>query len=111
MLSVNMPGSAAIVLSEAAKILRLDFIELDRVFEHYFDVGNARKELNTLMGQNGYGATSIVLNLTPIIALNVLILLATIIVSCSNMSVITDPNRLSKPIINGHSEPRTLSPS
>ena len=41
MLNLSMPGSAAIVLSEVAKALRLDFIPLRRVLDEYFDVGAA----------------------------------------------------------------------
>jgi len=41
MLNLNMPGSAAIVLTEAAKALRLDFIPARRILDEFFDVGAA----------------------------------------------------------------------
>ena len=41
MVNVNMPGSSAIVLAEAAKILRLDMIPLRRVLDDNFDVGSS----------------------------------------------------------------------
>mmetsp|Transcript_5486 Transcript_5486/g.7332 ORF Transcript_5486/g.7332 Transcript_5486/m.7332 type:complete len:366 (-) Transcript_5486:1025-2122(-) len=105
-----MPGSSAIVLSEAAKILRLDFIPLERAFSDNFDIGTSNKQLNTLMGQNGYSATSILLNLAPYIAIYALILIANIVIKCMSAAYL-DPNKRVRPVINGHSEPRLLTGS
>ena len=110
MLNVNMPGSAAIVLTEAAKILRLDMIPLRRVLDDNFNVGGAGNALNMIMEQNGYAASSILLNLAPIIAIYTLLLLAQIIVKCMS-SPYSDPNKVPRPMINGHSEARTLTAS
>lgn len=110
MLNVNMPGSAAIVLTEAAKILRLEMIPLRRVLDDNFNVGGAGNALNMIMEQNGYAASSILLNLAPIIAIYTLLLLAQIIVKCMS-SPYSDPNKVPRPMINGHSEARTLTAS
>ena len=50
LLSINMPGSSAIVLTEAAKVLRLEFIPLHDLWGEYLDIGDADKELDMLMG-------------------------------------------------------------
>lgn len=39
MVNVAMPGSAAIVLTEVAKILRLSFIPINQILIDNFDVG------------------------------------------------------------------------
>ena len=41
LLNVNMPGSSAIVLSEAAKALRLDHFQTERIWKEFFEIGNS----------------------------------------------------------------------
>ena len=105
-----MPGSIAIVLSEAVKALRLDFIPLDRIWKEYMDIGNSDKELNMLVGQNGYSATSILINLAPYITIYVLILIANVVKKCMSQAYL-DPTKKGKAMITGHSEPRILTGS
>jgi len=110
LVNVNMPGSAAIVLSEAAKILRLDFLPLRLVFDTV-DVGNANTALNSLMHQNGYTSTSILLNLTPLVALYLLLFLVSLISKCAEKASIADDEKKPKQMINGRNFVRQLTAS
>ena len=109
MLNVTMPGSAAIVLTECAKILRLnfDFLSVEDLFIDYLDVGNSDKPLNTLVAQNGYMYTSILLNMTSFFIIYIVLFLALVISKCFDSSDIT--SKSPKPMINGRTSVRSLS--
>ena len=110
LLNVNMPGSSAIVLSETAKVLRLDFVPLSAVFDS-LDVGSANTALNSLMHQNGYKSTAFLLNVTPLIALYLLLCLLSLITKCADTAHITGEDKKAKPTINGRTDVRHLSAS
>lgn len=108
LLNVNMPGSSAIVLSEAARVIRLDFIPLSGVFDSV-DLGNANKSLSSLMHQNGYEATSILLNLTPLLAMYLVLFIVSLIAKCTDSTHVTSDEKKEKPMINGRTDVRYLS--
>ena len=81
MVNVTMPGSAAIVLAEFAKVLRLEFIPLHQLLEDSSDIGNSGNGYNNLMVQNKYESTSILLNLSMFMAIFLFLVLAQIISS------------------------------
>lgn len=101
MLNVTMPGSAAIVLTECANILRLnfDFLAIEDLFIDNLDVGNSDKPLNTLVAQNGYMYTSILLNMTSFFIIYLVLFLALVISKCLDSSEVTAKSP--KPMING----------
>ena len=109
MLNVTMPGSAAIVLTECAKILRLnfDFLSLEDLFIDNVDVGNSDKSVNTLLAQNGYMHTSILLNMTSFFVIYFVLLLALVVSKCLDSSEVTAKS--TKPMMNGRTEVRSLT--
>jgi len=109
MLNVTMPGSAAIVLTECAKILRLnfDFLSLEDLFIDNVDVGNSDKSVNTLLAQNGYMHTSILLNMTSFFVIYFVLLLALVVSKCLDSSEVTAKSK--KPMMNGRTEVRSLT--
>ena len=102
MVNVAMPGSAAIVLTELAKILRLSFIPIGDFFIDNANVGKSNQPLNTLLGQSGYQSTSILINLGPFMLIFFILFIALIISKCWDVSKISENDTL--PMINGRSE-------
>lgn len=74
LLNTAMPGRASIFLAEIANILRFNF-EFIGDWYREVDVGHGDRPLTNLFMQNGYSATSIVINLFMVLVfLAVLIL-------------------------------------
>lgn len=82
LVNVSMSGSATIFLSTVAKILRFDFIPLNELMENNLDVGSASSSFNDKFSLNGYGSTSILLNLAVFVAFFVIMILANATALC-----------------------------
>ena len=102
LICISFPGNMTIMLSQFARILRLQFFTLEKSFTEHVDIGNANTPLNLVFYQNGYESSSIILNLTIFLALFGIIFLAQLFAKCADcMYVASDPK---KPMPNGRTE-------
>lgn len=105
LINTAMPGRTSVFLSEIAKILRFTFVHVEDWYSD-LDTGNAALPLSNLFMQNGYTASSIIINLAMILLLFGLLLLALVFAKCVDCSYLEG---LRKPNLNGRTETRALT--
>lgn len=107
LVNVQVPGRTSILLSELAKVLRLD-LELWKDWYKDVDVGAADRPLTNIMMHNGYTSTSIIINLFPILCLFGLLTVSFVFAKCYDCSAFTSSRR-NQPQPNGRTEVRMLT--
>jgi len=106
LVNASIPGGMTIFLSTVAKILRFGFIPYDKWIATAADVVISNSSYSYIFEQNGYGSTSIVLNLAALIALFVLTSWFIIFAKCMDCSYLKSEK---KPVPNGREMARNLT--
>ena len=106
LVNASIPGGMTIFLSTVAKILRFGFIPYDKWIATAADVVISNSSYSYIFEQNGYGSTSIVLNLAALIALFVLTSWCIIFAKCMDCSYLKSEK---KPVPNGREMARNLT--
>ena len=106
LVNASIPGGMTIFLSTVAKILRFGFIPYDKWIATASDVVISNSSYSYIFEQNGYGSTSIVLNLAALIALFVLTSWCIIFAKCMDCSYLKSEK---KPVPNGREMARNLT--
>lgn len=88
LLNTAMPGRASIFLAQIANILRFNFEFVDVWYED-IDVGKGDRPLTNLFMQNGYAATSIIINLFMVLSFMAALIVCLGIAKISDCSYIS----------------------
>lgn len=107
LLNTAMPGRASIFLVQIANILRFNFDYMDD-WHKDIDVGNGDRPLTNLFMQNGYSATSIVINIFMILVFFGVLVVGLGLAKIGDCTYISS---LKEPRLNGRTEVRVLSSS